>query len=138
MKHVIPVCATCGSREVRRNADTAWSLSAQDWEVITLFDSHTCEKCGKECTVRWEEATAWTVLLLRPDYRAATFGHDTLCLHLVQGPEDCSVQNLIPEALPLGVDDWNPRDDDPADWYILSCIKGHHEDYIDGQGGVNA
>lgn len=45
------VCAKCGSADVRRNADTAWSVIDQEWEIVALFDSCSCEKCGRECNV---------------------------------------------------------------------------------------
>lgn len=72
----------------------------------------------------------WKVLLLRPDYAAATFGHDTYCAHiLAETPK---------EAL------WEARQDAiktdgtsvPEDYYCLSCTEGWTRDYSDGDGGV--
>ena len=51
MKQVTITCATCGSGEVRRNCDAAWSVEEQRWEIVSLFDSFTCEDCGRECDV---------------------------------------------------------------------------------------
>jgi hypothetical protein len=45
------VCSKCGSKEVRRNADTAWSEKNQCWEIVSLFDSCTCEVCEEEVSV---------------------------------------------------------------------------------------
>ena len=42
------VCATCGSRDVLRDAYAAWSDEAQDWELSTVFDQGYCETCGGE------------------------------------------------------------------------------------------
>ena len=44
-------CSTCGSTDVRRNADCAWSEELQQWEVVALFDDATCEACGGECSI---------------------------------------------------------------------------------------
>jgi hypothetical protein len=45
------VCSTCGSNDIRRNADCIWNTVKQAWEVVSLFDSFTCESCGTECNV---------------------------------------------------------------------------------------
>lgn len=42
------ICTTCGSDNVRLNADTAWNVQRQRWEITELFDSSTCEACGCE------------------------------------------------------------------------------------------
>jgi hypothetical protein len=47
----IMVCSKCGSKEVRRNADTAWSEKNQCWEIVSLFDSCTCEICEAEVDI---------------------------------------------------------------------------------------
>jgi len=75
----------------------------------------------------------WTVLLLRPDYIAGTFGHDTYCGH---------VEAKTPsEALRISQEDacWTDnitKDEHRDDYYCLSCVEGHHQDYVDGSGGV--
>ena len=43
-------CTTCGSEDVRRNCDAAWSIEEQRWEIFSEFDSTTCEDCGGECS----------------------------------------------------------------------------------------
>lgn len=45
------VCQTCGSDDVRRDADATWSVDAQEWELNTVFDHGDCEKCGQEATL---------------------------------------------------------------------------------------
>jgi DNA-directed RNA polymerase subunit RPC12/RpoP len=50
-KRIKYVCATCGSDEVRCNADTAWSVEDQRWEIVSLFDDVTCEKCEGRCDI---------------------------------------------------------------------------------------
>lgn len=54
MKKVEMRCSQCGSTEVRKNADCAWNVKAQKWEIVALFDDASCEACGKECKL--EEA----------------------------------------------------------------------------------
>lgn len=51
-----PVCAACGARgdNIRRNADTVFNPVAEEWEVVDLFDSTTCEKCEDECGYSYE------------------------------------------------------------------------------------
>lgn len=50
-----PVCSTCGSEDVRANADTGWNIDTQEWEIVAIFDSTTCEVCGGECSIEWKE-----------------------------------------------------------------------------------
>lgn len=61
-KQLIAVCTKCGSDDVRRNCDAAWSVTNQRWEVAAEFDSTTCEQCGGECDVE---------MVVAADYRAA-------------------------------------------------------------------
>lgn len=42
------VCKKCGSSDVRRNADCAWSFETQEWELVALLDDTSCEHCGCE------------------------------------------------------------------------------------------
>lgn len=52
----IPVCATCGSRDVKADSFSAWDIESQSWESVTIFDKgHVCENCGGECSIKWED-----------------------------------------------------------------------------------
>lgn len=73
----------------------------------------------------------WTVLLLRSDYAAATYGHDTILLHVegatAKDAVDCAKveaaridEHVCPEA---------------EDYYCLFCTPGHLKNYSDGAGG---
>jgi len=73
----------------------------------------------------------WTVLLLRPDYLAATFGHDTFCAFV---EAETPAQALVAARNAAIVADENP--DGAADYYCLLCIRGFHQSYEDGYGGV--
>lgn len=42
------ICATCGSEDVRRDADAAWNKNTQEWELCAVYDHATCEQCGGE------------------------------------------------------------------------------------------
>lgn len=42
------VCKCCGSKDVRRNCDAAWSEQDQRWEIVAELDSICCELCEKE------------------------------------------------------------------------------------------
>jgi hypothetical protein len=75
--------------------------------------------------------TNWTVLLLRPDYVASEFGHDTLLEHVMA--------TTPPEALQSAQENACIRDDtkSPEDYYCLLCTHGHLQDLSDGHGGVS-
>lgn len=45
-------CNHCGSRNVRRDAEAAWNLDSQEWELSTVFDSATCHDCGGKTSLR--------------------------------------------------------------------------------------
>ena len=48
MAKVIFTCSECGSNDIRRNADVAWNVKDQHWEIAAIFDYATCECCGAE------------------------------------------------------------------------------------------
>ena len=72
----------------------------------------------------------YTILLLRPDYVAATFGHDTFCAH-VEGP---TADAALAEARAAACE--ADEQETPEDYYCLFCTDGHVKDYQDGAGGV--
>ncbi len=52
-----PVCARCGSDDVRADAFAIWNHAAQDWEVASIMDDgHSCEACGGECDLEFVPA----------------------------------------------------------------------------------
>ena len=59
----------------------------------------------------------WTVLLLRPDYVAEDFGHDTLTLHVKAVTEACAAEAAQKRAYELD------GTDEPADYYCLFCAR---------------
>lgn len=60
----------------------------------------------------------WTVLLLKPDYAAEDFGHDTLTLHVKAVTEACAVKTARKRARELD------GTDEPVDYYCLFCARG--------------
>ena len=62
----------------------------------------------------------WTVLLLRPDYVAEDFGHDTLTLHVKAVTEACAAEAAQKRAYELD------GTDEPADYYCLFCARARH------------
>lgn len=53
---IVPICADCGSREVRRDAYAVWNAEKQDWELHSVYDEWLCdgfEGCGNACGVEW-------------------------------------------------------------------------------------
>ena len=73
----------------------------------------------------------WTVLLLRPDYLAATFGHDTFCAHVYGKTSAEALAAARNEAIAA-----DHTTSGAEDYYCLLCIRGHHKSYVDGCGGV--
>ena len=39
-------CRKCGSRNVTRDAEAAWDVTKQEWELTTVYDNFTCQACG--------------------------------------------------------------------------------------------
>jgi hypothetical protein len=60
----------------------------------------------------------WTVLLLRPDYAAEDFGHNTLTLHVKAVTEGRAVEAARKRARELD------GTDEPVDYYCLFCARG--------------
>jgi len=54
----VPVCAKCGSDDVRRDADAAWNPETRKWELCATYDNATCEACGGETTLVLEQKGA--------------------------------------------------------------------------------
>ena len=50
------VCGTCGSEDVRRDADATWNVKSQKWELNAVYDQGYCEICRIE--VRLKEIPA--------------------------------------------------------------------------------
>lgn len=73
----------------------------------------------------------WTVLLLRPDYLAEIFGHDTFRAFV---EAETPAEALAAARNEVIVADQNPGW--AADYYCLLCIRGHHKSYVDGAGEV--
>lgn len=48
-------CTSCGSRDVRRQADMAQNQETGVWEVTDEYDQFTCESCGGACDVEEED-----------------------------------------------------------------------------------
>ena len=45
-------CAVCGSRDVRRDADVAWCVETQTWELAGVYDAATCDECGSPAKLK--------------------------------------------------------------------------------------
>lgn len=72
----------------------------------------------------------YTVLLLRPDYVTAAFGHDTFCAHVRGDTPEVALNAARAAACEAD------NEDTPEDYYCLFCADGHVIDYQDGAGGV--
>jgi hypothetical protein len=65
----------------------------------------------------------YTVLLLRPDYVADTFGQDTFCAHVEGDTAEAALAAARAEACEAD------GQDDPEDYYCLFCTDGHVADH---------
>jgi ribosomal protein L37AE/L43A len=41
-----PVCAACGSDDIREDAYAVWDVHSQAWTLQTTFDDYVCKDCG--------------------------------------------------------------------------------------------
>ena len=74
----------------------------------------------------------WTILLLRPDYTAASYGTDT---YLAQITATTSGKALALARRGACEGDGNGPEC-RKDYYCLFCTRGTHIDLSDGNGGV--
>ena len=51
MKKIDFECTECGSREVRVDAYSQWSVEQQEFEHVSDHGNWVCEPCGGECAV---------------------------------------------------------------------------------------
>lgn len=42
------LCGECGSNNVRADGALAWSVTRQDWVLMSVYDDMSCEACGYE------------------------------------------------------------------------------------------
>jgi len=49
-----PVCASCGSKSVVRDAWAKWSRLTYEWVLKSLFDEYACDKCGESGEPVWK------------------------------------------------------------------------------------
>lgn len=53
---VAMVCPSCGDREnVVRDAFASWNEETQEWELLSVYDSFSCNSCGAEFRAPKEE-----------------------------------------------------------------------------------
>lgn len=51
----IPVCKTCGSERVAREAWTCWNPQSGLWELENVFDNAHCHSCEGVTSLEWRE-----------------------------------------------------------------------------------
>jgi len=45
-KRIDIYCSHCGSRDVQRDAAAEWDVDLQEWVLVAVYDSATCDQCG--------------------------------------------------------------------------------------------
>ena len=53
----VPICATCGSERVVRDAWACWNRGAGLWELEHAFDYAHCHQCEGETKLQWSDVT---------------------------------------------------------------------------------
>ena len=48
-----PICRSCGSENITRNAQASWSMSQQHWQLKTVSDDFACVNCGENTAPGW-------------------------------------------------------------------------------------
>ena len=61
----MPVCATCGSHLVMRDAWAIWKPIKASWELGAVFDATFCDQCGGETSLKWLVLSDWRTLRIR-------------------------------------------------------------------------
>ena len=54
----VPVCASCQSERVARDAWACWNPAAGLWELEQVFDDAHCHQCEGQTSLTWLEADA--------------------------------------------------------------------------------
>lgn len=54
-KKVKMVCCTCGGENVQRQADAAWCVETQSWELVQTFDEAYCQDCDERTKIDCKE-----------------------------------------------------------------------------------
>ena len=65
----------------------------------------------------------YTVILLRPDYIADTFGHDTYIAHVTASDADNAVLSAQLDVFSAD----GERADDHRNYHPLAVFRGHHD-----------
>lgn len=47
-------CPECGSTDVVKDAAAAWDEEAQEWSLVCVYDSTTCQTCEYESDYRFK------------------------------------------------------------------------------------
>ena len=75
----------------------------------------------------------YTVLLLRPDYIADEFGHDTYLAHVVATTAEDAQMRAQVEARDSDQDSDSDEWNDPTDYHVLFTAMGHLRDLTKDQ-----
>lgn len=49
-----PVCGSCGSDDVRKDAYATWDHGAQKWVILAVYDAEYCATCDGETHLVWK------------------------------------------------------------------------------------
>ena len=63
--NTVPVCSTCGSHLVMRDAWAIWSPASAVWELGPTFDATFCDVCGGETNLVWLTVVDWRTRRIR-------------------------------------------------------------------------
>ena len=60
MEKRIVICDHCGTQDVNADAVARWNVDAQDYELSSVHDNHTCEEEDGECTAIEVQEEQWS------------------------------------------------------------------------------
>lgn len=53
MVGAFPVCGSCGSKNIVRDAIAVWHIGNLEWQLRSISDHFTCDDCGSKATPDW-------------------------------------------------------------------------------------
>ncbi len=114
-----------------------------DGGVDSAFVGELCEylNCGSGNAAA-DDGTEkrYSVLLLYPDYAATQYGEETYLAHVTGASVEAAMASAQDEAFGDYQGDFEDKGDatvdgrNPADFVVLMCVAGHHNDLCPGEG----
>lgn len=125
--HSVPICRTCGSERVAKDAWACFNRESGLWELENVFDSERCHQCESDTTLDWIAADILQnkrVRELNDQFRTQGSDGTVLIASGLQAAGDAFVQAAV--AAVQAFDDFS-EDNDPWGEHDFGAIE------IDGE-----